>query len=578
MKRLLFLLLLVIQFSYSNTAIQTDWSGGNGVSGPVNDWTNTFHESFFVNSVAEGSIQLGISPNLIEHVPQIETSGALELVLWGDVDIDGDIDMLEIAADDSIFWHEQPEVSGEWTPHFNAFTGEVISAALIDYGGGTPYWVVDYKSGDYAVVDLYSASGLEFNMGGLGENQYTNGVTAGDVDCDGICDVVGWKWAYDEILVWQPFYASYSELLLSPHTPEVVYLFNIDGDDDLDMAIHKSWYPETALYLYDGEWYPVTLPGFFNGYGFGAGDIDGDGYCEVTSISSGVQKLFSGVNGWVGETLATGIQLCTILDIDGDGDDDVVGFGSGSFHLFYNCDQSNRLYNGLFNTGFSADILDYTDMDQDGIEDLILTNKNTGEIRWFEHHTEYFSSGYLDSSILYLGSDPGWGNLNWNAETPEGTSVSFQVRATDDFSNLGEWSDTLSEPCSLQGILDENDSYFQYRAILSTSNTEVTPTLHDVSLNWDPLGFEEQGCFETLLPISPNPASGNVAIRFVLENTSDVRIDIFDMAGRRVDCLEEEDLLEGIHVFETRILNSGIYICRMIARNLTAAKRFVVIE
>ncbi len=344
------------------------------------------------------------------------------------------------------------------------------------------------------------------------------------------------------------------------------------------MAIHKSWYPETALYLYDGEWYPVILPDFFNGYGFGAGDIDGDGYCEVTSIASGVQKLFSSVNGWEGETLATGIQFCTILDLDGDGDSDVVGFGSVSFHLFYSCDQSGRLYCGLFNTGFGANNLDHVDMDQNGIEDLILTNKYTGEIRWYEHKTEYYSSGYLDSSILYLMSDPGWGNLDWDAETPEGTSVSLQVRATDDYSDLGAWSDTLSEPCSLQGILDENDSYFQYRAILSTSNPDVTPTLHNVTLNWDPLGFEEQGLLETLLPISPNPVSGNVTIRFVLEKTSDVRIDVFDMTGRRVDYLDEQNMLEGIHVLGINTLPSGIYICRMTSGSFTDAKRFVVIE
>ena len=117
-----------------------------------------------------------------------------------------------------------------------------------------------------------------------------------------------------------------------------------------------------------------------------------------------------------------------------------------------------------------------------------------------------------------------------------------------------------------------------FSAILSTSNPEETPTLHDVTLAWDPLGLEEQGSSKTLLPISPNPASGNVTIRFVLENTSDVRIDVFDMAGRRVDCLDEKDMHEGVHAFKINILPSGIYICRMTSGNFIDARRFVVIE
>lgn len=575
----LLLLLFVTQISYSNSAIQTDWSGGNGVTGPVNEWDNTFHESFFLNSVAEGVLQLGISPNLIEHVPHIETSGALKIVLWGDIDCDEDIDMLEVSADDSLFWHEQPDGAGSWISHFCAVPGEVISASLIDYGDGTPFWAVDYKSGDYAVIGVFSTNGFEYYLGNLGDNQYSTGITTGDVDCNGTCDVVGWKWAYNEVWVWWSCHPDSAELLFSPYTPEVVYLFNAEGDDDLDMAIHKSWYPETALYLHDGDWYYVPLVDFFSGYGFGAGDIDGDGYSEVTSISGGTQQLFSAVNGWAGETLATGIQFCAILDIDGDIDCDVVGFGGNFFRLFYNFDQSGRLYSSFFNTGFSADTLDFADMDQNGVKDLILTRKDTGEVRWFEHRTEHYASGYLDSSILYLGSDDlEWGSLFWDAETPEGTSISFQVRAADDCSDLGVWSDTLSEPCSLQGILEENDSYFQYRVILSTYSSEVTPVLHDVTLTWNPLGIEEQENKIFLLPISPNPASGDVTIRFVLEAYSNVTISVFDVAGRGVESTREENLHEGVHSLTMHSLPSGVYLCRMTSEGNTAARRFVVIE
>jgi hypothetical protein len=130
----------------------------------------------------------------------------------------------------------------------------------------------------------------------------------------------------------------------------------------------------------------------------------------------------------------------------------------------------------------------------------------------------------------------------------------------------------------LQGILDENDSYFQYRAILSTSDPEVTPTLHDVTLSWDPLGMEEQVNFISLLPISPNPVSGDVTIKFVLENSSDVAIGVFDIAGRSIDSMSERNLHGGVHAFTMHSLPSGIYLCRMTSGMFVDAKRFVVIE
>ena len=69
----------------------------------------------------------------------------------------------------------------------------------------------------------------------------------------------------------------------------------------------------------------------------------------------------------------------------------------------------------------------------------------------------------------------------------------------------------------------------------------------------------------TLHPPVPNPARGPVAVSFDLSTPTDVRLDVFDVLGRRVGILAEGPYPAGPHTVEwsARSLSRGIYIVRL---------------
>ncbi len=81
--------------------------------------------------------------------------------------------------------------------------------------------------------------------------------------------------------------------------------------------------------------------------------------------------------------------------------------------------------------------------------------------------------------------------------------------------------------------------------------------------------------------IVPNPVIGNATVRFQLPRAATVRLEVFDLAGRRV-----RTLLDGVpHApgqHEVQLLASampkGVYWCRLEAGHERSAKKFVVLE
>ena len=184
---------------------------------------------------------------------------------------------------------------------------------------------------------------------------------------------------------------------------------------------------------------------------------------------------------------------------------------------------------------------------------------------------------------MNLDNDPDWGAIDWSASTPSGTSVSFLVRASDDYSNMGVWSDTLTIPCSLDGILNDYDSYFQYKVLLETVNPETTtPSLYDITISWDPLGIEDTGLpipsIIAMLPITPNPVTGSPVIRFGLPESASIDISIFDLSGRLVSEIRGDEYSPGYHDVLLGDFSPGIYFCRMISGDFTATQSFMVIK
>ncbi len=100
------------------------------------------------------------------------------------------------------------------------------------------------------------------------------------------------------------------------------------------------------------------------------------------------------------------------------------------------------------------------------------------------HLSPYPASGTFDSRVFDAG--PGqsvdWGALSWNSVTPSGTGLAISVRTGDTPAPDGTWS-AFTPIATSGGDVPGNSRYLQYRAALSTTDPNLTPTLSDVTVN-----------------------------------------------------------------------------------------------
>ena len=113
---------LTLSPAVAGTATQTDWSGGDGVPGPVTDWGDTFDfeiDIYWSGSSDDLFLDIIILNVPVEHIVDSEFDHVTS-VYAEDVDGDGDMDVLGAAGsyNDDIKWWENNDGSGtSWTEH-----------------------------------------------------------------------------------------------------------------------------------------------------------------------------------------------------------------------------------------------------------------------------------------------------------------------------------------------------------------------------------------------------------------------------------------------------------------------------
>ncbi len=601
-----FLIIFTITITFADSAVQTDWSGGDGIPGPVLNWGNVFFQSLYIDwSTYPGTLL--IVQIIIKHTIDENFFGAYS-VYSVDIDSDGKMDVLGTArSTDDITWWKNIDGSGtSWIRHTinGDFDGaNSVYSEDIDCDGDMDILGAAQYADDITWWENIDGSGTSWDEHMVdGDFDGARSVYSEDIDGDGDMDVLGAALFADDITWWENIDGSGTSWIRHTINGDFdeagsVYSEDIDGDGDFDVlgaaqnADDITWWENI-----DGSgttWDEHTVDGDFDGArSVYSEDIDGDGDMDVLGAAvfdddiTWWENIDGSGTSWNEHTVDEDFDGATSVyseDIDGDGDFDILGVAQNADDITWweNIDGSGtswdeHMVDGDFDGARSV----YSeDINGDGDMDILSAAPANDEIAWWNLST-YSSAGFLDSSILDIQADAVWNYLDWNSQTPSGTSVSVQVRASDDYTVMGNWSAILTSPCSLEGILNDGDRYVQYRTIFETSNPDTTPALHDITITWNPLGIQGEpgpGSFE-LLPFHPNPATASPVIRFTLPELSSVELFVFDITGRLIETTPPQEYSSGYHSIFLDELSPGIYFCRMVSGEFTATQRLVVID
>jgi len=561
------LLILAPFEAYSGTAAQTDWSGGDGIWGPVTDWGNEFYMDTDIECYHTPSdliLQKTIALIPLEHTVDGDFVGAFS-VHAEDVNGDGCMDVLGAAVvDHDIIWWENMDGSGtSWTEHIvdDNFVGvHQVHSADINGDGYIDVLGAAANDDDITWWENIDGSGTSWTEHTVdGDFDVACSVYGADVNGDGYMDILGTAYSANEITWWENIDGSgtsWTEHIVngSFFGARFVHAADVNGDGYMDVlgaameADDITWWENI-----DGSgtsWTEHTVDGNFDcAYSVYSADVNGDGHIDILGAANYADDItwWENVDGsgtsWTEHTVEgdfDGAFSVYAEDVNGDGYMDVLGAARWSNDITWweNMDGSGTSWtehtvNGDFNGALSV----YSsDVDGDGWLDVLGAAYTANEITWWDLH-EYLPGGSLESSVLDVQESPDWQTLLWVCTEPAGTSVAFQVRASNNSSIMGAWSDTLTAPCTLEGILADEDNYFQYRAILTTTDPLSTPTLQDVTVGWQPFtGTQEGSAGEvsayTLYGTQPNPALGHAALVFALPVNSWAELTVYDLTGQ----------------------------------------------
>ena len=601
-------LLLLVPFSLSADELtQTDWSGGPGLPGPVNEWGDRFSASIDISWRAiPGQIALSSVPLTTPLEDRLDDSfdGGIS-VYASDIDGDGDTDIIGSAyyTNDVKLWMNQGGDPVSWSEYTidGDFTHPAeVYAADVDGDGRTDILGSAY---DAALISWWRNDGGDPSA--WVENSIKEGyhgahdVWAGDLDDDGDTDVVGVAAEDDEIAWWRneggdPI--QWSEQVIDDQVdyPCRVEAVDIDHDGRLDV-LAAIWTDREVAWWRNGGGDPIVWDkqiirsNYTGAHGIHSADLDDDGDIDVigAAMNLGDVTIWWNEGGdpisWSEQVVAgnfNGAGYVYSHDIDGDGDLDIVGssWGSGGIAWWQNGGGGNTWTKHTIIQGVGQTSSVYADdIDGDGDIDILGTGWDADFISWWQV-TEFLGEGELVSSIVDRGSEEQLERIEWSAIGPAGTECGFQLRCSDDPDAMGEWSPEIVTPIDLNGY---QGRYVQYKALMRTADPRFSPILIDMAMmtnsvggETEPLPFPSQpthGCV-------PNPACGTVTVNFTLPEDCRVNLGLFDLHGRRISTITEAYYSAGSHSIQSSPLPSGTYICRMVAGAHVSTRRLVRLE
>lgn len=587
--------------------VQTDWQGGPGVAGPVTDWGDTFYVADDMDWDTEPG-QLKLIVDRSEN--EVATTNGPMYVQAVDMDLDGDLDIACCGYNSGqVFWARNN--NGQGTSWTKVIIGNIANPRFIavgDFdGNGLRDIVASSDAENKIVLFRFLSSGGWTPSTTIAENFDARQIRAVDVDQDGNLDVVGVSSYSGDVCWWKndgtstSWNQNYIDGALVGAYCCAVGDFNADGHPDVVAASNSA--DDICAYLsqapYGYSWDKTTIASSYNNpVAIAVADFNADGvddFAVASSSGSGNLRWYDYLDtddSWVSHSMsgaaAVNIYDIDTQDMDGDGYADIIAASYGENRIVW-C--KNREYLGdpwetfAVSTFFAGALgVSTGDMDDDTVPDVLACAFTGDQVSWWRV-SGFTAPSMLTSSILNVEPpDPNlleWDYIHWSKTTPDGTSVMFRLKTSYDAGSMGTWSAWITSPSDLSSVVTQGGSFVQYQVRLDTSNPNITPSLKDVTVIWDPVSVEgETGAAidgRLVWVDAGNPVSGPFSVGYNVMQAGRVTVDIYDSAGRIVHEIAGGEMDPGTYSAAVQELPAGIYAIVMETAEGMAAQRVTVI-
>jgi len=240
-------------------------------------------------------------------------------------------------------------------------------------------------------------------------------------------------------------------------------------------------------------------------------------------------------------------------------------------------------------------IVKYTEQDQWQVMPTV-TDLPLKDVFFIDENHGWISGGYVNSSddycIIFLRTTDG--GISWE----ENTDLNYRIKDIYFENSMHGWA--VGHDLNEKGIIMETwDGGDTWTTEVSSLNAPLTAIDFREGIGWavgdnglilkyvDPTWIEDDKDITGIIPDHfelkqnhPNPFNPSTTIKFYLPKTSDVKIEVYNVAGQKIQTLINAKMAAGSQrvEFNAQNLSSGIYFYRIKAGEFHDVKKMVLLQ